>query len=289
MLNFWIALLVLLGTWFILADLMRVPSYAVSRATHNLGKRQNKKVSRIELWMRDLAAWLAGKIRIGEYRRAQLEMDLRTADMNISPETYRANAIVHALIIGVFAIPFCFILPILALLVVVCSITMYIYENGKVKVRIRDKRSSIERELPRFVANIEKTLMHNRDVLYILDTYKETAGEELKRELTITVADMRSGNYEVALTRLESRVGSAMMSDVVRGLISVIRGNDTAVYWGSLSLKLEDFQRQLLKQETNKAPKRVKRLSMALLVCFMMTYVVVIGQVLISSLGTMFG
>ena len=46
----------------------------------------------------------------------------------------------------------------------------------------------------------------------------------MKRELDITTADMKSGNYETALTRLETRIGSPMLSDVVRGLISVIRG-----------------------------------------------------------------
>ena len=123
----------------------------------------------------------------------------------------------------------------------------------------------------------------------ILDNFKENAGPELRRELEITVADMRSGNYEVALTRLESRVGSSMMSDVTRGLISVIRGDKTDVYWGNLVLKFSDYQRTLLKTEANKAPKRVRKLSMALLFCFMLVYVVVIGQVLLSSLGGMFG
>ena len=123
----------------------------------------------------------------------------------------------------------------------------------------------------------------------MLDTYKENAGPELKRELEITVADMRSGNYEVALTRLESRVGSAMLSDVTRGLISVIRGDETTVYWSTLVLKFSDYQRQNLKAEAQKAPKKVRKLSMVLLVCFMLIYVAVIGQVLISSLGGLMG
>ena len=134
-----------------------------------------------------------------------------------------------------------------------------------------------------------KTLVHSRDVLAILDAYKETAGSELKRELEITVADMRSGNYEVALTRLEARVGSTMMSDVTRGLIGVIRGDETSVYWGSLVLKFSDYQRQNLKTEASKAPKKVRKLSMVLLICFMLVYVAVIGEVLLSSLGGLFG
>ena len=80
-----------------------------------------------------------------------------------------------------------------------------------------------------------------------------------------------------------------MMSDITRGLIGVIRGDETSVYWGTLNLKFSDIQRQNLKIEANKAPKRVRKLSMILLCCFMAIYVVVIGSVLISSLGGLMG
>ena len=128
-----------------------------------------------------------------------------------------------------------------------------------------------------------------KDIEFILDNYKENAGEELKSELEITVADMRSGNYEAALTRLESRIGSSMMSDVTRGLIGVLRGDDTAVYWQSLGVKFSDYQRQLLKQQAQKVPSKVKRLSMCLLFCFMLIYIVVIGMAVVDGIGVMFG
>ena len=279
------ALVATVGLAFILLDAFKVPSYAVSKATHNLGKRQNKKTNPLEVWLKEIANWLSIKLRLNEYKRMQLDADLRTADMDMSPEMYVADNIVKSLLIGVFAIPIFFFNKIIAGLVVFCAIILYINNSKRVANRIRDKRKRIEYELPRLVATIEKTLVHNRDVLGILDAYKDGASPELKRELEITVADMRSGNYEVALTRLESRVGSAMLSDVTRGLISVIRGDETSVYWGSLNLKFSDYQRQNLKAEAEKAPKKVRRLSMVLLICFMLIYVAVIGQVLITSLG----
>ena len=273
------------GLALILMDRFKVPKYSVSKATHNLGKRQNQKTNPLEIWLKEIANWVSGKIRLNEYKRMQLEADLKTADMNMTPEMYVADNIVKSLFIGIFAIPVFFFNKLIAGLIVLCAIILYVNNSKKVANRIRDKRKKIEYELPRLVATIEKTLTHNRDVLGILDAYKDGAGPELKRELEITVADMRSGNYEVALTRLESRVGSAMLSDVTRGLISVIRGDETAVYWGSLVLKFSDYQRQNLKAEAEKAPKRVRKLSMVLLICFMLIYVAVIGEVLISSLG----
>ena len=280
-----VAIIGAVGLALILMDRFKVPKYSVSKATHNLGKRQNQKTNPLEIWLKEIANWVSGKIRLNEYKRMQLEADLKTADMNMTPEMYVADNIVKSLFIGIFAIPVFFFNKLIAGLIVLCAIILYVNNSKKVANRIRDKRKKIEYELPRLVATIEKTLTHNRDVLGILDAYKDAAGLELKRELEITVADMRSGNYEVALTRLESRVGSAMLSDVTRGLISVIRGDETAVYWGSLVLKFSDYQRQNLKAEAEKAPKRVRKLSMVLLICFMLIYVAVIGEVLISSLG----
>ena len=284
-----VALVFTVGLALILFDVFKVPSYAVSKATHNLGKRQNKKVNPLEVWLNELAIWLSGKLKLNEYKRLQLDADLKTADMNMTPEMYVATCIVKALFIGIFAIPFLFFLPILSLVITVIAVIIYYNESKKVGNIIKERRRKIEYELPRLVSTIEKSLVHSRDVLNILDSYKDGAGEELKRELEITVADMRSGNYEVALTRLESRVGSSMMSDITRGLIGVIRGDETSVYWGTLNLKFSDYQRQTLKIEANRAPKRVRKLSMILLVCFMLIYVVVIGSVLIGSLGGLLG
>ncbi len=278
-----------LGLGYILADVFKIPKYPVSKAISTLGKRQKNKTNPLDIWLGDLANQIASKLKLNEYKRLQLKVDLESADMTLSPEQYVANAIVKALFIGAFAIPFLFFAPIISIIVIAIAIAIYYGEYKKVSKIIKEKRRKIEYELPRLVSSIDKTLVHSRDVLGILDSYKEHAGEELKRELEITVADMRSGNYEVALTRLESRVGSSMMSDVTRGLVSVIRGDKTDVYWGNLVLKFSDYQRTLLKNEANKAPKKVRKLSMSLLFCFMMIYVVVIGQVLLSSLGGMFG
>lgn len=277
------------GLGFILSDVFRIPKYPVSKAIKSLGKRKNKQISRLEIWLGDFSNFIASKLRLNEYKRLQLKADLESADMTLSPEQYVGNAIVKSVLVAVLAIPFLFFAPLISLVMIIIAIAVYVGEYRKVGKIIREKRRKIEYELPRLVSSIDKALIHSRDVLGILDSYREHAGEELRRELEITVADMRSGNYEVALTRLESRVGSSMMSDVTRGLISVIRGDKTDVYWGNLVLKFSDYQRTLLKTEANKAPKRVRKLSMALLFCFMLVYVVVIGQVLLSSLGGMFG
>ena len=86
-----VAVLIALSIALILLDMFRVPTYAVSKATHNLGKRQKKKTTPLEIWLGEIANWLSGKLRLNEYKRLQLESDLKTADMTMIPEMYVAN------------------------------------------------------------------------------------------------------------------------------------------------------------------------------------------------------
>ena len=289
MLQAFIGAIVGVGLFLILADCFRIPFFRTSKAIHDVAKRQEKKTSTLDIWLGDLAMWISTKLRLNEFKRIQLEIDLRSAGINMSPEMHIANSLVKAMLIGILAIPMLFIFPLLSPIIIALAVMMYFKASKGVADKIRKKRRRIEYELPRFVSHIDKTLKHNRDVLYILDSYHKNAGDEMKHEIGITVADMRSGNYEAALTRFEARVGSSMLSDVTRGLIGVLRGDETEVYWSSLAVKFSDYQRQLLKQQAQKIPGKVKRLSVCLLVCFMLIYIVVIGMEIVNSLGMLFG
>ena len=276
------------GIGFLLAERLKLPSRAASRAMHSMGRNRKDKPNPLTLLMRELSGRLAGKLRLNEYRHAQLEADLRTGDMTQTPEQFVAENIVRAGMIAALAIPVAFLSKFLALLLLVVAILLYRLGSMTLRKKIGARRARIELELPRFVANIEKTLPHSRDVLAMLESYRAGAGEEFGRELDITVADMRSGNDEAALTRLEARVGSSALSDVVRGLIGILHGEDNSVYWANLSLKFSEAGRQNLREQAGKIPKRVRRLSLVLLGCFFLIYIVVIGEVLLNSLGGLF-
>lgn len=277
-----------IGLFLVLVDVYKIPYMKTSKAVKSLSSKQKVKTSGLDVWLGNLASWLAKRIRINEFKRVQLEADLQTAQIEITPEMFKANAIVKALLIGVFAIPVLFIFPLFCPVIIFLAIFLYSREMKSIGNRIKEKRQKIENELPRLVFTIEKTLTHNRDVLYMLESYEKNAGPEMKHELGITIADMKSGNYEAAITRLEARVGSSMMSDVCRGLIGILRGDDNRLYWTSLSLKFNDIQRQQLRLEAQKVPRKVKRLSMCLLICFMLIYVVVILQQIMDSIGVLF-
>ena len=282
------AILFSCGIGFLLAERLKLPSRAASRAMHSMGRNRKDKPNPLTLLMRELSGRLAGKLRLNDYRRAQLEADLRTGDMTQTPEQFVAKNVVRAGMVAALAVPVAFLSKFLAVLLLVTAILLYRLGSMTLRKKIGARRARIELELPRFVANIEKTLPHSRDVLAMLESYRTGAGEEFGRELDITVADMRSGNDEAALTRLEARVGSSALSDVVRGLIGILHGEDNGVYWANLSLKFSEAGRQNLREQAGKVPKRVRRLSLVLLGCFFLIYIVVIGEVLLNSLGGLF-
>jgi len=278
-----------IAVYFILADVFKLPYVRTSKAINNLSKAQREKTSSIDVWLGNLASTIAKHLPMNEFKKQELETDLRTAQMDITPEMYRANAIVKALLVAVFAIPMLFIFPILVPIVLVLAFVLYRINTKSVSNRIKAKRARIENDLPRLVGTIQKTLIRSRNIADMLQDFYPHANKELQHELGITIADMRSGNEEAAVTRLEARVGSPMMSDVCRGFITLIHGDTAPVYWSSLAMKFSDIQRQRLRLEAQKIPKKVKRLSMCLLVCFMLIYVVVIVSQIMSSVGVMFG
>lgn len=145
------SVLAAVGAALILGDVMRVPSYAASRAMNSLGKKQNRRTNPAEVYLRSFSNWLAGKLRMNAYRRRQLEIDLQCADRNESPEQYMANAMVKAALIGVFGIPVWFLSPVCSLLLTAVAVMVYFWELGKVGRQIKEKRKKIEYELPGLV------------------------------------------------------------------------------------------------------------------------------------------
>ena len=208
--------------------------------------------------------------------------------MKETPEEFTAYAIIKSLLIGLAAIPCLLIFPLLAPIVLFLAVIVYFKEIRKADEKLSAKREKIEVELPRFVATITQELKASRDVLSILENYKKNAGEEFARELDIVTADMRSSSYEAALTRFESRLNSPMLSDITRGLIGVLRGDDGGMYFQMLSHDMKQLELQRLKAEALKIPPKIRVFSFLMLMCFLMMYMVIIVFEIIRSLGGMF-
>lgn len=261
-----------LGAFFLLAGLLRLPTSASTKAVLTVTSRGKSQKGSINAVLFDMAARLSPLVHLDNYKRKKLEAQLKSAEIKMSPETYIAAAWVRAGLIALLIIPALLIFPILAPVIVFLAVAVYFKEQKRADEIVQQRREEIEAELPRFVNTIEQELRASRDVLNILKSYQRNAGHAMKRELEITIADMASGNEENALTRMESRIGSTMLSDVVRGLISVKRGDNGIMYFQMLSMTFKQLELQKLKLEVMKQPGKMRKYSFMLLGCFLLMY-----------------
>ena len=263
------------GLFFLAADLLRLPYLKTSKAMINTGRENRKAAKSLETYLLSLAVKLAPYIHMDEYKRGRQKNILKASGLNMEPEVYQAYVISKAGLVLLGIIPCLLVFPLLAVIVVVLAVMVYFKEQERADELLAKKRGELEGELPRFVSTIEQELKNSRDVLSIVENYKKNA-------------DMRSSNYEAALTRFEARINSPMLSDVVRGLIGVLRGDDGAMYFQMLSHDFKQMELQRLKKEAQKIPPKIRVFSFLMLVCFIVTYLAIIVFEILKSMGSMF-
>jgi len=276
------------GLYLILADLLKVPTLATTKAVVAVTRREKKKTKSLEAVIFDLAVKLSQYTRFSDYTKRKMKATLKSADISLSPEVFTARAIVKAGLILALIIPCLLILPILAPIIIFLAIAVFFKEYKAADELVKKKREAIEVELPRFVNTLTQELKASRDILSIFETYQKHAGEALGTELEITVADMKSGSQETALTRFEARIGSSQLSDAVRGLIAVMRGDNGVVYFQMLSHDLKQLEIQKLKMIAMKRPGKIKKYSFYMLACFIIMYLAIIGYEIFQAFGNLF-
>lgn len=276
------------GLFFIAADLFHLPKLATQKAMLEAGKQAkgNPKIS--DTLLHSAAVKISRYIQIDEYKKRRMRNVLSAAGINMTPELFVALAIAKAGAVGLGIIPTLIILPLLSPIILFLAILIYFKEIRKADEALLAKRGKIERELPRFVATVTQELKSNRDVLSMLENFKKNAGEDFAVELDILTADMRSSSYEAALTRFEARINSPMLSDITRGLIGMLRGDDGSVYFQMLTHDMKQLELQRLKAQAMKIPSKIRLFSFAMLMCFLLTYMSIIVFEIITSLGGMF-
>ena len=276
------------GLFFILLDVLRLPYLSTAKAMLNTTRAEKKAARSFETYLMTFAVKLSRYIRMDEYRKHRLKNVLKATGMNMEPEIYQTYALVKAGAILLAVIPAGLVFPLLVPVVVFLSVMVYFKETKKADEKLSVKRAAVEKELPRFVASIEQELKASRDVLSIVESYKKNAGEVFAGELTMLAADMRSSSYEAALTRFEARLNSPMLSDITRGLIGALRGDDSTLYFQMLAHDFKQLELQRLKSEAQKIPPKIRVFSFLMLMCFLFTYLAIIAFEIMKSLGGMF-
>ena len=277
-----------LGAYLFLAGILKLPTFATTRAVIHAGRQDRKRTRNFDAIILELSARLSIFIHVDTYKRRHMEATLKSAGIKMTPETFIAKAIVKAILIALVIIPALFVFPILTPILAFLAITVYFKDIRSADAALKKNRDELEYELPRFVSTIAQSLKASRDVLSILEKYRHNAGSRMKTELDITIADMQSGSLETALVRFESRMGSALLSDVVRGLVGVLRGDNSVMYFELLAHDFKQLEIQRLKLIAMKRPGKIRKYSFFMLACFMLMYLGILFIEILNALTSLF-
>ena len=283
---------VLLGfaAYYLACAFADIPTARTSRAMLMVRRQQGvKREILAEVYLTKIAGLLAPHLKLDRLKRNKLQSALHIAGVELTPEVYTAKAWVTAGAAGLCSLPMAFVMPLMVPLLVGLAVALWFSTYYAVFDYVRKRRKLIEAEIPRFALTIGQNLENDRDVLKILTSYRRVAGRDYGAELDQTIADMITSNYENALLHFETRIGSPMLSDVVRGLVGVLRGDDQRMYFKMICFDMRQIEQNNLKKEAAKRPKKIQRYSMMMLICIMIIYLVVLCTEVLSSLGAFFG
>lgn len=266
-----------------------VPTRKTSRMML-MAQRQGKRRENIfDVYAAKVSSKIAPYVRLDKMKRALLERTLKIAGNSLTPECYVAKAWVIAGTVALCAVPMAFLIPLMVPVLIGLAVALWFSTYYMAFDYVKKRRKRMEKEIPRFALSIGQSLENDRDVLKILTSYRRIAGKEFGVELDQTVADMKTGNYEQALLHLEARVDSPLLSDVTRGLIGVLRGDDQRMYFQMITFDMRQIEQNELKKEAAKRPRLIQRYSMMMLLCIIMIYMVVLCVEVFDSLGVFFG
>lgn len=276
----WLALLaffLFVMLYCITAIALKTPPWKASLAYKHTTKKTSSGI------FSGMVKWLAQYVPINRYKETEIQRALTAAGMKETPKEYVAAAIIPSATVLLLAIPVYIINPLLSVIPLAFSIYLYIHKYNIANRQCDDRRREIEKELPRFVDYMASELKSERNVLELIDSYKANYNSPLTEELAITVSDMRTGNQEQALHNLETRINSSMLSELVRGLQSEIRGNDMKAYFDNLGYKMADAWKERIKQEALKKEPKLNMMSLMLFLCATITVFIILGFAVYSS------
>ena len=267
-----------------------IPTGKTSKMMLLSRKQQGVKTDKLlDVYITRIATFFERFIKLDKLKRSKLQNTLAIAGVEASPEVYTLKAYITAALVALCAIPVFFIQPLFAMVVIGLAVTLWFSTYYAAFDFVKKRKKIIEAEIPRFALTIAQNLENDRDVLRILTSYRRVAGKDFGQELDQTIADMKTGNYENALIHFEGRVGSALLSDVVRGLIGTMRGDDQRMYFKMICFDMRQIEQNNLKKEAAKRPKKIQKYSMMMLICIILIYIVVLCTEVIGSLGVFFG
>lgn len=276
------------GLFQLVGGIFDVPSHREIKTIMAVGKKKKEKVNFLDAFVFKVSHLILPYVRINPYKRKKMSNALKSLGSLDTPEMVYGRAFVESGIFAGVGLILVFVHPIFTLILLFYALQRFSVTIGKIDQLMRKRREKIEWELPRFVNTVQQEIKKRQDLLGILIDYRKNSDGELGQEVEVTIADMKTSDYENAISRLDARVVSSLLSDVTQGLIAILRGDDIGAYFEQLGIQLRSFEKNRLKKEMNKRLEKIKKYPYILLFTFLLMVVYAVGYDIMTTLPSIF-
>ena len=251
-------------------------------------KKLYKKESVNSKLKKKIISFVSKKSILSEQLIQNLKIRLDLTGNTIDPIEYIFDSIFPSFAIIILSIPVYFISPIIGLLIDSIFILYGVMKLRSVYSKYNEIKEDIESHLCDFNRYIQRKMNETSDVYSIISSYSVYAKGYFLTELKKTISDMKTGDSNLALVKLDKRINSSMLSDIISGLLLIYSGEENKEYFLLNEMKLTNYEEERLEEKAKSHFKKVKALSIISLGFFILTYAVMMINILSESLTLLF-
>ena len=277
-------LLFAFGLYMVVHVLLGLLSRKAVEAIRNIhGKRSITQ--RLQDTLLPPARLLAKLFPMSGYKIRRMETDFLRLRITQTPQEFVSMVLARSLLLAVIGLSFIPLgIPWLSLLTAVAAVLSYFQSMQAIRKKVEAQNREIEAELPRLVETLTYSLQENRDLLAFFEKYRRVSGNTLGTELDRLIIEMKTGNQETALRRMDARLGLPLFSALCAVLCGVYQGVDQQTSLLVLEQDMRARERESLRRSMEKRPGRVKTASFLLTALMILLFMVPLILLIIHNL-----
>lgn len=233
-----------------------------------------------------LAKYLSKYIYLEKFTAQKLQKDLeKVGYKNKTCQQYVAEIIVIAftfvaLTLGIWILG----LYIVSIGCGLVGLAFTVNKGYELPEKITEINSQIEFELPQFIRSFSQALEGEKDIIKILEKYRQICGQAFSYDLDVLITDLKTGNMEEALYKFDERLNIPIVTSFVSGLIGTAKGIDQKVFFYILERDIKMLSLKNLNKALEKRPNKIKIATTGIAISFIviLTYPLLIN--IITSL-----
>lgn len=272
------------GLFRVAQAVLCLPSGRATDAINNIHGRKSMS-GQLQKALIPLAGLLSRLFPMSEYKTKRLEADFTRLNILQTPQEYVSTLIAKSLLLSLMGLLFIPLgIPWLFLIVAVIAVLSYFRGIQSIRKKVEELNLAIEAELPRLVETLNYSVQENRDLLAFFEKYRSVAGRALGLELDRLIVDMKTGNQEAALRKMDARLDIPSFSALCAILCGVNQGVDQRVSLLVLEQDLRTKEREMFRRNMEKSPARIKAASFILTILMIFMFMIPFVLLIIGNL-----